>query len=116
MGSEILIILVGFFKWAFKGFKTDLNDEIYGQSKCKQNIRGQNYFKGLFIFIVVILLLSICNTITLHISNIFNENELDENSVGKESLLTANDGKKYKTKSYNLDVKTQLLKLNLLMN
>jgi hypothetical protein len=44
------------------------------------------------------------NNITLHISNIFKENELDENSVGKESLLTANDGKKYKTKSYNLDV------------
>jgi hypothetical protein len=44
------------------------------------------------------------NNITLHISNIFKENELDENSVGKESLLTASDGKKYKTKFYNLDV------------
>jgi hypothetical protein len=44
------------------------------------------------------------NNITLHISNIFKENELDENSVGKESLLTASDGKKYKTKLYNLDV------------
>lgn len=38
------------------------------------------------------------NNITLHISNIFKENELDEISVGKESLLTAGDGKKYKTK------------------
>lgn len=44
------------------------------------------------------------NNITLHISNIFKENELDEISVGKESLLTASDGKKYKTKFYNLDV------------
>lgn len=44
------------------------------------------------------------NNITLHISNIFKENELVENSVGKESLLTASDGKKYKTKIYNLDV------------
>lgn len=44
------------------------------------------------------------NNITLHISNIFKENELDESSVGKESLLTASDGKKYKTKFYNLDV------------
>lgn len=44
------------------------------------------------------------NNITLHISNIFRENELDEISVGKESLLTASDGKKYKTKFYNLDV------------
>ena len=44
------------------------------------------------------------NNITLHISNIFREKELDEISVGKESLLTAGDGKKYKTKFYNLDV------------
>jgi len=44
------------------------------------------------------------NNITLHISNIFSEKELEENSVCKESLLTANDWKKYKTKFYNLDV------------
>jgi hypothetical protein len=44
------------------------------------------------------------NNITLHISNIFNENELAQNSVCKDSLLTAKDGKKYKTKFYNLDV------------
>jgi len=44
------------------------------------------------------------NNITLHLSNIFKENELEENSVCKESLLTAKDGKKYKTKLYNLDV------------
>jgi hypothetical protein len=50
------------------------------------------------------LFLTTRNNITLHISNIFKENELDEISVGKESLLTASDGKKYKTKFYNLDV------------
>lgn len=44
------------------------------------------------------------NNITLHISNIFKEKELDKISVCKESLLTASDGKKYKTKFYNLDV------------
>ena len=44
------------------------------------------------------------NNVTLHIKNIFHEHELDANSVCKESLLTANDGKKYKTKIYNLDV------------
>ena len=44
------------------------------------------------------------NNITLHISNIFSEKELVESSVRKESLLTASDGKKYKTKFYNLDV------------
>jgi len=44
------------------------------------------------------------NNITLHIGNVFNENELEEISVCKDSLLTASDGKKYKTKFYNLDV------------
>jgi len=44
------------------------------------------------------------NNVTLHISNIFQEKELDKISVSKESLLTASDGKKYKTKLYNLDV------------
>ena len=36
--------------------------------------------------------------ISLHINNIFKENELKENSVVKYSLTTASDGKKYKTK------------------
>lgn len=44
------------------------------------------------------------NNITLHIGNIFKEGELIEDSVCKESLLTASDGKSYKTKIYNLDV------------
>ena len=44
------------------------------------------------------------SNITLHIGNIFREQELDKNSVCKESLLTAADGKTYKTNLYNLDV------------
>ena len=36
--------------------------------------------------------------------NIFYEKELDENSVVKENLTTAKDGKNYKTKFYNLDL------------
>ena len=43
-------------------------------------------------------------TITLHIGNIFKEGELEVNSVRKESLLTAADGKNYRTKYYNLEV------------
>ena len=43
------------------------------------------------------------NNITIHPSNIF-EKELSENSVCKEFLHTARDGKNYKTKYYNLDV------------
>lgn len=42
--------------------------------------------------------------ISLHIRNIFNEGELDEHSVVKDSLTTAADGKEYVTKYYNLDV------------
>ena len=44
------------------------------------------------------------NNITMHIKNIFNERELQEKSVSKDSLLTAKDGKNYKTKVYNLDL------------
>jgi len=44
------------------------------------------------------------NNITLHLSNIFKEKELIELLVSKDSLLTAADGKNYKTKFYNLDV------------
>jgi hypothetical protein len=42
--------------------------------------------------------------ISLHIKNIFEEGELAENSVVKEYLTTAADGKNYKTKFYSLDV------------
>ena len=44
------------------------------------------------------------DNVTLHIGNIFKENALKEISVCKDSLLTAKDGKNYKTKIYNLDV------------
>ena len=42
--------------------------------------------------------------ISLHLNNCFKEKELRKISVVKESLTTAADGKKYKTKFYNLDV------------
>ena len=42
--------------------------------------------------------------ISLHIKNIFREGELSENSVVKEYLTTAQDGKNYRTKHFNLDV------------
>ncbi len=42
--------------------------------------------------------------ISLHINNCFNEKELESDSVVKESLTTAKDGKKYNTNYYNLDV------------
>jgi len=42
--------------------------------------------------------------VSLHIRNLFEENELSEDSVVKDSLTTAADGKRYATKFYNLDV------------
>jgi len=43
-------------------------------------------------------------TISEHISNIFKEGELDENSVIRNFRTTATDGKEYWVKYYNLDV------------
>ena len=42
--------------------------------------------------------------VSLHIKNIFTEGELTENSVVKDYLTTAADGKNYNIKHYNLDV------------
>lgn len=42
--------------------------------------------------------------ITQHLRKIFAEGELDEKAVVKQLLLTATDGKNYKTKLYNLEV------------
>jgi hypothetical protein len=50
------------------------------------------------------LFLTTKQNVSLHINNIFREGELEMFSVVKESLTTAADGKKYKTKFYNLDV------------
>ncbi len=42
--------------------------------------------------------------INIHIRNILKDRELNENSVIKEFLTTASDGKNYQTKFYNLDM------------
>ncbi len=42
------------------------------------------------------------STMTEHLSNIFDEGELDENSVCRDFRHTATDGKTYNTKYYNL--------------
>ena len=43
------------------------------------------------------------DNVSLHIKNILKESELDS-SVFEESSITASDGKKYRTKIYNLDM------------
>ena len=42
-------------------------------------------------------------TINEHLKNIFKSQELDENSVIRKFLITANDGKRYNTNFYSLD-------------
>ena len=42
--------------------------------------------------------------ISMHISNIIKDNELDQNSVIKDYLTTATDGKNYKVTFYSLDM------------
>lgn len=44
------------------------------------------------------------STISEHISNVFSERELDEDSVVRKFRTTAADGKLYETNYYNLDV------------
>lgn len=43
------------------------------------------------------------DNVGLHLKNIFKDGELDASSVTEESSVTANDGKNYLTKLYNLD-------------
>ena len=42
-------------------------------------------------------------TVNEHLKNIFKTKELDENSVVRKFLITASDGKNYKTKHYSLE-------------
>jgi hypothetical protein len=42
--------------------------------------------------------------INIHLKNIFSEGEISQESVIKESLITASDGKKYRTQLYCLEV------------
>ncbi len=50
------------------------------------------------------LFVSTKQNVSLHVCNILKENELRSNSVVKESLTTAADGKNYRTKLYNLEM------------
>ncbi len=42
--------------------------------------------------------------ISKHLKNIFEDNELEKNSVVSKMEITAEDGKDYNTEVYNLDV------------
>ena len=71
------------------------------------NIRIEVFFQDETVWLTQQLLGDLFATskqnISLHLKNIFQEDELNAESVVKEFLTTASDGKQYQTKYYNLD-------------
>jgi len=85
----------------------DTNEIILYQSDALSNhiaVRIEDETVWLTQMQMVDLFKATKQNISLHITNIFKEKELLEEAVVKYSLTTASDGKKYKTKIYNLDV------------
>ncbi len=72
--------------------------------KSKIEVRLENETVWLSQMQMVELFQTTKQNVSLHIQNVFTEGELDANSVVKDYLTTASDGKKYRTKHYNLDV------------
>jgi hypothetical protein len=73
------------------------------QGETKIDVRFQDETVWLTQKTMAALFQTTKQNISLHLKNIFDEKELIENSVVKYFLTTASDGKKYKTKYYNLD-------------
>jgi|SRR3989339_1015585 len=71
------------------------------------NVKIEVFFQNETVWLTQQLLAELFNTtkqnVSLHLKNAFKEGELAENSVVKEFLTTASDGKQYKVKYYNLD-------------
>jgi hypothetical protein len=94
--------------WGQLGMSFDNNSEILiyqtedGQTKI--DVRMENETVWLTQAQMAELFQTSKQNVSLHINNVFKEGELNELSVVKEYLTTASDGKKYKTKFYNLDV------------
>jgi hypothetical protein len=72
-----------------------------GQTKL--DVRFQNETVWLTQKLMAELFATTVANINSHLKNVFSEQELDQNSVIKDFLITAADGKNYHTKHYNLD-------------
>jgi len=81
------------------------NIVFYSNESSKATINVTYHNENFWLTQKVMAQLFGCSTdnISLHLKNIFNEHELSENSVVEIFSVTANDGKNYKTKFYNLD-------------
>lgn len=71
--------------------------------ETKLEVRLENETVWLTQKLMAELFQSTVANINIHLKNIFDEGELDANSVIKDYLITAADGKNYRTKFYNLD-------------
>ena len=75
-------------------------------NQAKENgieVRVHNETIWLSLKLMAILFDCSTDNISLHLKNIFNDGELDPDSVTEEFSVTASDGKNYRTKHYNLD-------------
>lgn len=85
-----------------------LNDEVLlyqtDDGKTRIDVRLQGETVWLTQMQMTELFQTTKQNISLHLKNVFDEGELVKDSAVKESLTTANDGKKYNTAYYNLDV------------
>jgi hypothetical protein len=61
MLGEILIIIVGFFRWIINGFKNSLKDEIYGNKDKKLKNKYGNYLWGLVFVLIILIMLILFN-------------------------------------------------------
>jgi len=73
-----------------------------GQTRLELRVRDQTIW--LTQLEIAELFQTTKQNVSLHARNIFNEGELAPESVVKESLTTAADGKRYRTQLYNLDL------------
>jgi hypothetical protein len=78
---------------------------LYSNEITKVNVNVTYHNENFWLTQKAMAQLFDCSTdnISLHLKNIFISNELAENSVVEVFSVTANDGKNYKTKFYNLD-------------
>lgn len=72
--------------------------------KIKIDVRFQDETVWLTQKLMAELFQTTIANINIHIKNVFDEGELSQDSVIKDFLITASDGKKYHTKFYNLDM------------
>lgn len=85
--------------------ETDRQESLFllyttGDGKAAIEVRLENDTVWLTQAAMAELFRTTKQNISLHLKNIFQEGELLENSVVKENLTTAADGKSYRIKSY----------------